>query len=108
VLSAATKSVLLSGQECRITASIGVAMFPADGDDEQALVKNADMAMYLAKDEGKNCVRFYSTEMKAPSTARLMLEASLRRAIERNESVIHYQPKRALTPCCCITSLRTF
>jgi len=96
VLSAATKSVLLSGQECRITASIGVAMFPADGDDEQTLVKNADMAMYLAKDEGKNCVRFYSTEMKAPSTARLMLEASLRHAIERNELVIHYQPKRAL------------
>jgi diguanylate cyclase (GGDEF)-like protein len=96
VLSAATKSVLLSGQECRITASIGVAVFPADGDDEQTLVQNADMAMYLAKDEGKNCVRFYSTEMKAPSTARLMLEASLRRAIERNELVIHYQPKRAL------------
>jgi len=96
VLSAATKSVLLSGQECRITASIGVAMFPADGDDEQTLVKNADMAMYLAKDEGKNCVRFCSTEMKAPSTARLMLEASLRHAIERNELVIHYQPKRAL------------
>jgi diguanylate cyclase (GGDEF)-like protein len=96
VLSAATKSVLLSGQECRITASIGVAMFPADGDDEQTLVKNADMAMYLAKDEGKNSVRFHSTEMKAPSTERLMLEASLRRAIERNELVIHYQPKRAL------------
>jgi diguanylate cyclase (GGDEF)-like protein len=96
VLSAATKHVLLSGQECRVTASIGVAMFPADGDDEQTLVKNADMAMYLAKDEGKNSVRFYSTEIKAPSTERLMLEASLRRAIERNELVIHYQPKRAL------------
>jgi len=96
LLSAAIKPVNLRGHDCRVTASIGVATFPADGEDEQTLTKNADMAMYLAKNEGKNDVRFYSRQMKAPSTERLMLEVSLQRAIERQEFVIHYQPKRDL------------
>jgi len=96
LLSATIKPVNLRGHDCRVTASIGVAMFPADGEDEQTLTKNADMAMYLAKNEGKNDVRFYSWQMKAPSTERLMLEVSLQRAIERQEFVIHYQPKRDL------------
>jgi diguanylate cyclase (GGDEF)-like protein len=96
LLSAALKPVLLGGQECRVTASIGAAMFPADGNDEHILIKNADLAMYHAKEEGKNNFRFYSKEIKAPSTERLMLEASLRHALERNELVVHYQPKRDL------------
>ena len=96
LLSAAIKPVNLRGHDCRVTASIGVAIFPADGEDEQTLTKNADMAMYLAKGEGKNDVRFYTRQMKAPSTERLMLEVSLQRAIERQELVIHYQPKRDL------------
>jgi len=96
LLSAAIKSVNLRGHDCRVTASIGVAIFPADGEDEQTLTKNADMAMYLAKNEGKNDVRFYTKQMKGPSTERLMLEVSLQRAIEHNELVIHYQPKRDL------------
>ena len=96
LLSAAIKPVNLRGHDCRVTASIGVAIFPADGDDEQTLTKNADMAMYLAKNEGKNDVRFYTKQMKGPSTERLMLEVSLQRAIEHNEFVIHYQPKRDL------------
>jgi diguanylate cyclase (GGDEF)-like protein len=70
LLSAAVKPVLLGGQECRVTASIGAAMFPADGGDEQTPIKNADLAMYLAKAEGKNNFRFYSSQMKAPSTER--------------------------------------
>ncbi|WP_082077460.1 GGDEF domain-containing protein [Bradyrhizobium sp. LTSPM299] len=65
VLSAAVKPVLLGGQECRVTASIGVAMFPGDGTDEQTLTKNADTAMYLAKGGGKNGVRFCSKAIEA-------------------------------------------
>jgi diguanylate cyclase (GGDEF)-like protein len=67
LLSAATKPVLLSGQERCVSASIGVAMFPADGNDEQTLTKNADSAMYQVKDGGKNHVRFYSRDVVTPS-----------------------------------------
>ena len=88
--------ILLSGQECQVTASIGVAMFPADGTDEQTLTKNADMAMYLAKEEGKNDIRFFSEDLKTQSLERLVFETSLRHAIERNEFVLYYQPKRDL------------
>jgi diguanylate cyclase (GGDEF)-like protein len=65
LLSAAMKPVLLGGQEWCVTASIGVAMFPADGNDEQTLTKNADSAMYQVKDGGKNHVRFYSRDVTA-------------------------------------------
>ena len=96
LLSSIMKPLLLSGQECRVTGSIGVAMFPANGDDEETLTKNADMAMYLAKNEGKNDVRFFSPDLKTPLLERLMLETSLRHALDRNEFVLHYQPKRDL------------
>jgi diguanylate cyclase (GGDEF)-like protein len=93
LLSAVMQPVMLRGQECRVTASIGVALYPENGHDEQALVKNAAMAMYVAKEEGKNTVRFFSNDMKTQSTERLMLEANLRKALERNEFTLHYQPK---------------
>ena len=96
LLSSIMKPLLLSGQECRVTGSIGVAMYPANGDDEETLTKNADMAMYLAKNEGKNDVRFFSPNLKTPLLERLMLETSLRHALERSEFVLHYQPKRDL------------
>jgi len=87
---------LLAGQECRVTASIGGAIFPSDGSDEQTLTKNADMAMYRVKNEGKNGVRFFSPDMQSQSIERLMLETSLSHALERNEFILHYQPKRDL------------
>lgn len=93
LLSAVGRTMELSGQECRVTASIGVAVFPADGTDEQTLMKNADIAMYLAKEEGKNDVRFFSDEIKTQSIDRLKMEADLRRALERNELCLDYQPK---------------
>jgi EAL domain-containing protein (putative c-di-GMP-specific phosphodiesterase class I) len=76
-----------------VTASIGISMFPNDAQDEQALMKNADMAMYLAKEEGKNNFQFYSKDIKAQSVERLTLETSLRRALEREEFFLHYQAK---------------
>jgi diguanylate cyclase (GGDEF)-like protein len=83
----------IAGHECRITASIGVAMFPEDGEDGAALTRNADAAMYVAKEEGKNDVCFYNAAIKSQSIERLMLETSLRHALERNEFLLHYQPK---------------
>ncbi len=93
LLSAVIKPVVIRGQECRVTASIGVSMYPADAQDEQALMKNADMAMYFAKEEGKNNFQFYSKDIKAQSLERLTLETSLRRALEHEEFFLHYQAK---------------
>lgn len=87
------KPMELCGQDCRVTASIGIASFPDDGMDEQTLMKNADLAMYLAKAEGKNDIRFFSTEIKSQSIDRLSMESSLRRAVERDEFCLYYQPK---------------
>ncbi|MBI2297292.1 MAG: EAL domain-containing protein [Betaproteobacteria bacterium] len=93
LLSAAIKPVVLAGQECRVTASIGICLYPADAQDEQSLMKHADIAMYLAKEEGKNNFQFYSEDIKVQSLERLTLETSLRRALERDEFFLHYQAK---------------
>ncbi len=83
----------LSGQECHTTASIGIAIYPEHGADAPTLTKNADMAMYLAKEEGKNGFRVFNGEIKVPSIERLRLETELRRALEREQLLLHYQPK---------------
>jgi len=81
------------GQECQLSASIGIATYPADGEDAQTLMKNADIAMYRAKHKGKNNYQFYASEMNVHTIERLAFEARLRRALERREFVVHYQPK---------------
>jgi diguanylate cyclase (GGDEF)-like protein/PAS domain S-box-containing protein len=93
ILSAVMKPIVILGQECRVTASIGVCMHPDEGQDEQSVMKNADMAMYLAKEEGKNNYQFYSSRMKAHSIERLALETNLRRALELQEFQLAYQAK---------------
>jgi diguanylate cyclase (GGDEF)-like protein len=93
ILSAVMKPIVLIGQECRVTASIGICMFPEDADDEQSLMKNADIAMYFAKEEGKNNYQFYSKDIKSKSIERLSIETNLRFAMERNELSLHYQAK---------------
>ena len=93
VVAALGKPVLLSGRECGVTASVGIALFPTDGEDEETLTKHADIAMYTAKEEGKNDFRFFSSEIKSQSVERLKLETSLRQALDRNEFFLHYQPK---------------
>jgi diguanylate cyclase (GGDEF)-like protein len=93
LLSALSQPVQLSGHECHTTASIGIAMFPNDGTDVHTLTKNADMAMYLAKEDGKNDFRFFAKEVKMQSIERLMLETALRRALEQHQFALHYQPK---------------
>jgi diguanylate cyclase (GGDEF)-like protein/PAS domain S-box-containing protein len=96
ILSAAIQPMKILGQECRVTTSIGISIFPDDAADEQTLMKNADIAMYRAKEEGKNNYQFYSPDIKARSLERLILENNLRLALERNEFLLHYQAKRDL------------
>jgi predicted signal transduction protein with EAL and GGDEF domain len=83
----------LSGSEIFVTISIGITLAPQDGAAQEALLKNADSAMYKAKEEGRNTFRYYTPEMSARTMRLLTLEGSLRRALERNEFLLHYQPK---------------
>jgi diguanylate cyclase (GGDEF)-like protein/PAS domain S-box-containing protein len=83
----------LKGHEVTVTASIGISVFPDDGTDADTLIQYADTAMYRAKEAGRDAFRFFTAEMNAQSLARLDLENALRRAIDNNEFVLHYQPK---------------
>lgn len=94
ILSAVARSFTLMGEEFRVTASIGISTYPQDGLDEQTLTKNADIAMYQAKEEGKNNFQFYSEKLNALSLERLTLESSLRHALEYHEFQLHYQVKQ--------------
>ncbi|WLH60633.1 bifunctional diguanylate cyclase/phosphodiesterase [Pseudomonas sp. FP2300] len=94
VLSTIARPFNVQDHEFRVTASIGISVFPQDGLDEQTLKKNADIAMYQAKQQGKNNFQFYSEKLNADSLERLTLELSLRHALERQEFQLHYQAKR--------------
>ncbi|HYA37917.1 MAG TPA: EAL domain-containing protein [Candidatus Methylomirabilis sp.] len=76
-----------------VTASIGMSLFPNDGEDASTLLKNADIAMYRAKELGKNTYQFYSADMSARAFERLTLESSLRRALDQGEFRLYYQPQ---------------
>jgi diguanylate cyclase (GGDEF)-like protein len=96
ILSAVRKSYVLAGQEIRITVSIGASIYPHHGEDEETLMKFADIAMYHAKESGRNNFKFYSDELNSNSLEKLSLETSLRHAIERNQLTLYYQAKRDL------------
>jgi diguanylate cyclase (GGDEF)-like protein len=83
--------------DLHVTTSIGVSVFPDDGLDAETLIKNADTAMYQAKENGRQSCRFFKPEMNARAVERQFIEESLRRAIERQEFTLHYQPKVSLT-----------
>jgi diguanylate cyclase (GGDEF)-like protein len=96
IVAEVARPFFLIGQELRVTASIGISAFPADGLDAQTLTKNADLAMYKAKQEGKNNFQFYSEELNVISLERATLESGLRHALERGEFQLHYQAKREI------------
>lgn len=87
----------LGGQETYISASLGLTLYPADGMDTETLLRNADIAMYRAKEDGGNTFRFYFSEMDARVRARVELEHDLRLGIKRGELLLHYQPRVSLT-----------
>jgi diguanylate cyclase (GGDEF)-like protein/PAS domain S-box-containing protein len=93
ILATVIKPMVLAGEECRVTASIGISVYPRDGQDEQSLMKNADIAMYFAKEAGKNNYQFYSEKIHSMSSERLTIETNLRHAMERNELSLNYQAK---------------
>lgn len=93
LMDAFRQPVQVGGQEFFITASAGVAVFPEDGADAETLIKNADLAMYAAKEQGKNRYLLCSPGMKADVLNRMRLTNSLYRALERRELVLHFQPQ---------------
>lgn len=93
ILSSLAPVFHIEKRELFVTASIGVSIFPSDGEDSEALLRNADVAMYRAKDLGRNNFQFYSSEMSARAFERLSLENSLRYALKRNEFFLAYQPQ---------------
>ncbi|HEX5685913.1 MAG TPA: PAS-domain containing protein [Ideonella sp.] len=93
ILSAVVEPVQVHGLHCRVTASIGICLFPDDAQDEHTLMKNADIAMYSAKDQGKNNFQFHSRAVTAQSLERMAMELHLRNALPRQELALHYQAK---------------
>jgi diguanylate cyclase (GGDEF)-like protein len=86
----------IEGHEVFVTVSVGASLYPADGLDSQTIVKNAGAALYRAKISGGNNHKFYTADMHAQASKRLSLETSLRRALEKEEFVVHYQPRVAV------------
>jgi diguanylate cyclase (GGDEF)-like protein/PAS domain S-box-containing protein len=93
ILEAIRQPILIDNHELYLTISIGIAIYPEDGENDEALLTNADVAMYRAKEDGKNSFQLYTPALNEKALERLALENSLRRALEYNEFVVHYQPK---------------
>ncbi|MBF0154259.1 MAG: EAL domain-containing protein [Magnetococcales bacterium] len=92
ILKVLAEPFILSGQEAFISGSVGVTIFPDDGQELDELLRNADSAMYYAKNDGRNAYRFFTPDMQAEALEKVALEKDLHRAMERNEMVVHYQP----------------
>ena len=93
VLEAMREPIFVAGQECFVTASVGIALFPRDGAAVADLLRNSDVAMYAVKSQGRNAASVYSPQLAGRGREKLELESALHKAIERNELVLHYQPK---------------
>ena len=88
-----SQPMMIDGKELYVTCSAGISLYPQDGTDVDTLLKNADAAMYRAKDAGRNNFQFFTSEMNERINERLSLENALRRALERNEFLLHFQQK---------------
>ena len=93
ILDVMREPIFVGGQECFVTASVGIAMFPRDGNSVADLMRNSDVAMYSVKAQGRNAAVLYRPALAGMGREKLELESALHKAIERNEMVLHYQPK---------------
>jgi diguanylate cyclase (GGDEF)-like protein len=94
ILDSVEQPVIVGEHELAVTASVGISTYPVDARDMQTLLKQADIAMYRAKEQGKNTFQFFSAQLGAPSAGRLSLEAQLKRAVQgQTQLILHYQPK---------------
>jgi diguanylate cyclase (GGDEF)-like protein len=93
VVDTLAEPLIVRGEECRLGASVGIAMYPDDGEDAPTLLRNADVAMYRAKGSGRNGFAFFSEALDQPQKERMLLGASLHRALEMNQLLLLYQPK---------------
>lgn len=93
MIEALSEPILVDGRELFITPSIGIATYPVDGADAETLIRNADAAMYKAKDEGRNCIQFYSTAINDRALAKFTMETELRKAMDQDALQVYYQPQ---------------
>ena len=93
IQDALKQPIALSFGEMFVTTSMGISVFPQDGQTVEELLKNADAALYHAKDSGRNCFQFFSSSMNEAALQRLMLEAHLRRAVQNDELLAYFQPQ---------------
>jgi diguanylate cyclase (GGDEF)-like protein len=92
ILTSLARSYEIEGHETKLSASIGITIYPQDGEDPGVLLQHADTAMYRAKAEGRNTFRYFTWEMNKEAGGRVALEAALRRALKQGEFELHYQP----------------
>ncbi|MDX1541914.1 MAG: diguanylate cyclase, partial [Geminicoccaceae bacterium] len=93
LLDAVRPLLSVNGQELHLDASVGIALYPHDGEDAETLVRNADTALYRAKERSRGSYQFYTTDMNATAFERLILETQLRKAIENDDLMVQYQPQ---------------
>jgi predicted signal transduction protein with EAL and GGDEF domain/DNA-binding response OmpR family regulator len=93
ILDQMREPIFVGGQECFVTASVGIALYPRDGASVADLMRNSDVAMYSVKSTGRNAASLYKPALAGKGREKLELESALHKAIERNELVLHYQPK---------------
>ncbi len=93
IIDTLVEPISCNGNELSITTSIGISIYPFDSTDGDTLIKNADISMYRAKELGRNKIVYYTAEMNAGSRKKLALETNLRKAVDKGELMLHYQPK---------------
>ena len=93
ILDQMREPIFVSGQECFVTCSVGISLFPRDGGSVADLMRNADLAMYTVKSQGRNAASVYKPQLAGKGREKLELESALHKALERGELVLHYQPK---------------
>jgi diguanylate cyclase (GGDEF)-like protein/PAS domain S-box-containing protein len=93
ILNAFSQPISMAGHQFHVTASIGVSLYPDDGKSQEALLQYADIAMYSAKNSGRNCVRFFDEEMAHKAERRIEMESAMHTALVRGEFELHYQPQ---------------